>query len=184
MGGAVACYVPTLLLTYATTHGHTATIADRLADALRALGIGVDLRDVQQLGDADPGSYDAVVAGASVHAGHHQRAMLNWVKANRDNLAAVPTLFLSVSLTAAELRSATHRLTSPVDRPAAAPAGERSWVIPSRTRPSRSPGSGREGTSLAFPLFRGRLAGRSPSRGSPAAREWSSVAQAPPGRES
>ncbi len=63
MGGAAACYVPTLLLTDATTHGHTATIADRLADALRALGIGVDLRDVQQLGDADPGSYDAVVAG-------------------------------------------------------------------------------------------------------------------------
>jgi len=94
--------VPTLLLTYATTHGHTAKIASRLADALRALGIDVDLRDVKQVGDADPGSYDAVVAGASLHAGHHQRAMVNWVKANRDKLAELPTLFLSVSLTAAE----------------------------------------------------------------------------------
>ena len=96
-----AC-VATLLFTYATTHGHTAKIADRLAEALRAQGIDVDLRDIKQIGDGDPGSYDAVVVGASLHAGHHQRAMVNWVKANRDKLAARPTLFLSVSLTAAE----------------------------------------------------------------------------------
>ena len=94
--------MPTLLLTYATTHGHTAKIADRLAAALRAHGLDVDLRDIKQVGDAVPGSFDAVVVGASLHAGHHQRAMLKWVKANRDALADRPTMFFSVSLTAAE----------------------------------------------------------------------------------
>jgi len=105
--------VPSLLLTYATTHGHTAKIADRLAEALRAHGLDVDVRDVKQIGDRVPGSYDAVIAGASLHAGHHQRAMLNWVKANRDRLTDRPTLFFSVSLTAAEdtaeAREATQR---------------------------------------------------------------------------
>jgi len=101
------------LLIYATTHGHTARIADHLAEALRGHGVAVDLRDVKQIGDADAGVYDAVVAGASLHAGHHQRAMVNWVKANRDKLAERTTLFISVSLTAAddtpEARETTQR---------------------------------------------------------------------------
>ena len=77
-------------------------IAGRLAEALRAHGVDVELRDVKQIGAVDPGGYDAVVAAASLHAGHHQRAMVDWVKGNRDALAARPTLFVSVSLTAAE----------------------------------------------------------------------------------
>lgn len=94
--------MPTILLVYATTHGHTAKIADHLAQALRGQGLDVDVRDVKQAGNAGLDGYDAVVAAASLHAGHHQRAMVNWVKANRDALAERPSLFLSVSLTAAE----------------------------------------------------------------------------------
>ena len=105
--------MPTALVAYATTHGHTAKIADRLAEALRGDGVEVDLRQIKHVGDAEPDGYDAVVAAASLHAGHHQRAMVNWVKANRDTLAARPTLFISVSLTAAEdtaeAREATRR---------------------------------------------------------------------------
>jgi menaquinone-dependent protoporphyrinogen oxidase len=105
--------VPRLLLTYATTHGHTAKIADHLAEAFRGRGIEVEVRDVRQIGDADAGAYETVVVAASLHAGHHQRPIVNWVKANRDKLGATPTLFLSVSLTAAEdtpeAREATQR---------------------------------------------------------------------------
>lgn len=123
--------MPTLLLTYATTHGHTAKIADELAQALRSQGLEVDLHDVKQAGDADPGAYDAVAAAASLHAGHHQRAMVNWVKAHRDKLAERPTLFLSVSLTAVEdtdeARDATQRCIGDFEE-------ETGWK-PSRSEP-------------------------------------------------
>ena len=115
-GAGLACgrnAVATLLLTYATTHGHTAKIADHLVEALRRRVVDVDVRDVKHIGDADPAHYDAVVAAASLHAGHHQHTMVNWVKANRAKLADRPTLFISVSLTAAEdtpeARAATQR---------------------------------------------------------------------------
>ncbi len=105
--------MPSVLLTYATTHGHTAKVADHLAEALRAHGADVDLRDVEHAGEADLDAYDAVVAAASLHAGHHQRAIVNWLRVNRDKLTDRPTLFISVSLTAAEdtdeAREATQR---------------------------------------------------------------------------
>ncbi|MDP2710000.1 MAG: flavodoxin domain-containing protein [Solirubrobacteraceae bacterium] len=37
------------LVVYATTHGHTATIADRIGAALRSAGLEVDVRDVAAL---------------------------------------------------------------------------------------------------------------------------------------
>jgi len=91
-----------VLLLYATTHGHTAKIAARIADALRGGGLEVDLRDVKDTGDADPAGHKGVIVGASVHAGHHQRKMVDWVKNHRAGLEVVPSAFFSVSLTAAE----------------------------------------------------------------------------------
>lgn len=92
----------TVLLVYATTHGHTGKVAARIAAALQGEGVEVDLRDVKAGGDADPADYEAVIAGGSLHAGHHQRAIVDWVKAHRDVLAERPSAFFSVSLTAAD----------------------------------------------------------------------------------
>lgn len=91
-----------MLLVYATTHGHTAKVAGRISDALRDENVEVDLRDVKDLKDADPVDYEAVIAGGSLHAGRHQRAMVDWVKAHRAVLAERPSAFFSVSLTAAD----------------------------------------------------------------------------------
>ena len=66
------------LVVYASTHGHTANIATRLAEAMGEAGVEVDLRDVAQAADADPGCYDVVVVAASLHQEHHQKEIVVW----------------------------------------------------------------------------------------------------------
>jgi menaquinone-dependent protoporphyrinogen oxidase len=90
------------LVVYASTHGHTAKIAARIADAMRGEGRAVDVRDVAHAGDAEPGRYGLVVVGGSLHKEGHQKALVGWVTEHRDALAEVPSLFFSVSLTAAD----------------------------------------------------------------------------------
>lgn len=96
---------------YATTHGHTAKIASALAGAIRGASLDVVCRDVADPRDAKASDYDAVVAGASLHAGSHQREMVDWVKANRESLKQRPSAFFSVSLAAAEDTADAHEAT-------------------------------------------------------------------------
>jgi len=106
--------MPTVLLLHASTHGHTSRIAARIADVLAAEGIRVDARKAP-LGGADPSprDYDAVIAGASIHAGHHQKAIVAWAGRHHTTPATRPSAFFSVCLTAAddteESRAATRR---------------------------------------------------------------------------
>jgi menaquinone-dependent protoporphyrinogen oxidase len=104
-----------VLVLYASTHGHTAKVAARIADGLRAEGVDeVDVRDgAADAGTLEPGPYDALIAGGSLHAGHHQKELVDWVKSHRAAFADRPSAFFSVSLTAAddsdEAREATQR---------------------------------------------------------------------------
>jgi menaquinone-dependent protoporphyrinogen oxidase len=101
------------LVVYASTHGHTAKIAARLAQAMRAQGLEVDVRDVAGAADAKPGRYGVVVVGASLHKERHQKEIVRWVTERRQALGQVPSVFFSVSLSAAEdtdeARDATQR---------------------------------------------------------------------------
>src|SRR3954451_18040611 len=101
------------LVVYASTHGHTAKIAGRLAQAMRAQGLEVDVRDVAGAADAKPGRYDVAVVGASLHKERHQKEIVRWVTKHREALGRVPSVFFSVSLSAAEdtdeARDATRR---------------------------------------------------------------------------
>jgi menaquinone-dependent protoporphyrinogen oxidase len=101
------------LVVYASTHGHTAKIAARLAQAMRGQGLEVDLRDVAEAADAKPGRYDVVVVGASLHKERHQKEIVRWVSEHRETLEQAPSIFFSVSLSAAEdsveASSATQR---------------------------------------------------------------------------
>ena len=102
-----------ILVAFATTHGHTAKIAERIRAALERDGATVDVR---RLGDSHddpaPRDYDAVIAGGSIHAGHHQRGLIDWVSRHRVALDTVPSAFFTVCLTAAddteESRTATR----------------------------------------------------------------------------
>lgn len=91
-----------ILIIYATTHGHTEKVAARMAEAIRPEGFDVDLRGVADAGEADPAGHAAAIVGASLHAGHHQREIVNWIKSHREALASRPSAFFSVSLTAAD----------------------------------------------------------------------------------
>ena len=92
----------TVLLVYASTHGHTAKIAERIAGAMRSAGASVEVRTVEEAGEVRADSYDAVVVAASVHGGAHQAEIVRWAEKRRAVLELKPSAFVSVSLTAAE----------------------------------------------------------------------------------
>ena len=103
--------MPRILVLYASTHGHTAKIAARIAATLENDGATVDLRQLDR-SQPVPSDYDAVILGTSIHAGHHQRALLRWAEQHHTALATAPSAFFSVCLTAAdddeESRAATR----------------------------------------------------------------------------
>jgi len=103
---------PDVLVAFASRHGQTAKIAGRIADTLNADGVRAVPFDLERGGDIDPRDYDAVIVGGSLHAGHHQRSVGEWVEHHRSAIELRPNAFFSVSLTAAddsdEARAATR----------------------------------------------------------------------------
>ncbi len=101
------------LVVYASSHGHTEKIAARIAEAMRGQGMEVCVHDIAGAGEAEPGLYDVVVVGASLHRERHQQEIVDWVTARRDALEQRHSVFFSVSLSAAEdtedARAATQR---------------------------------------------------------------------------
>lgn len=91
-----------VLVLYASTHGHTAKIAERIARALEQAGAPAEVRRADAKVDVAPSGYAAVVAGGSIHAGHHQRELVEWARRHATSLGAMPSAFFSVSLSAAD----------------------------------------------------------------------------------
>ena len=100
-----------ILILYASKHGHTQKIAVRIARALEADGVTVQLRDAASATTVTPQEHDAVIVGASIHAGHHQREIVDWAKAHRTTLSGMPSAFFSVCLTAADDTDESHEAT-------------------------------------------------------------------------
>lgn len=90
-----------VLIVYSTQEGQTAKIADVVAEVLGAHGHDVTVRDVADTGNTIPDGYDAVVVGASIHMGKHDKHVVELVRRSRDTLDRLPTAFFSVSLAAA-----------------------------------------------------------------------------------
>lgn len=90
-----------ILVVYATTEGQTRKVARHVFDWLAAAGHAAELIPAAEAGDLDPAGFDAVTVAGSVHGGRYQAELVRWAKAAAPGLARVPTLFLSVSLTAA-----------------------------------------------------------------------------------
>lgn len=92
--------VARILVLYATIEGHTARIAERVAGRLRGAGHDVDLQPACE--EADLHGYEAVMVGASIHYGHHPASLRTLLRRHRAALAARPSAFFSVSLSAKE----------------------------------------------------------------------------------
>jgi menaquinone-dependent protoporphyrinogen oxidase len=86
---------------YATREGHTCRIAERIATDLRTLGFDVDLLEVRHPIPFSLERYSAAVLAASVHAGNHEKEMIQFVKDHRSELEHMTTAFLSVTLSEA-----------------------------------------------------------------------------------
>jgi menaquinone-dependent protoporphyrinogen oxidase len=87
---------------FATREGQTRKIAERVAADLRAHGMDVDLHDVRTIrAPIDWRAYTTVFLAASVHAGQHEREMIEFVRHNRDELWRLGAAFLSVTLSEA-----------------------------------------------------------------------------------
>jgi menaquinone-dependent protoporphyrinogen oxidase len=94
--------MPDVLVLYASKHGHTAKIAHRIAESLRDDGVTVDVKDSHLTAGLSPSEYDGVIVGASIHAGHHQREIVDWAKEHAVALSGKPSAFFSVCLAVAD----------------------------------------------------------------------------------
>jgi menaquinone-dependent protoporphyrinogen oxidase len=91
-----------VLIAYATTEGQTRKIAEKIANQVRELGHVAELVDIDRKPhNIDVDDFDAVIVAASVHQHDHQDAIEVFAAACRAALNAKPTMFLSVSLSAA-----------------------------------------------------------------------------------
>jgi menaquinone-dependent protoporphyrinogen oxidase len=105
----------TVALVYASTHGHTSKIVSRIAEAMRAQRLDVNVAEVGETADRLIQDCDAVLLAGSVHRGSHQPELVEFVRRHRHLLQGLPSAFVSVSLTAAdeedaEMRAETRRM--------------------------------------------------------------------------
>ncbi|MFC3957831.1 flavodoxin domain-containing protein [Halovivax cerinus] len=91
-----------LLIAYGTGEGQTEKVATRIGDVVAKRGHDVTAVNADETPpDVVVDDFEAVLVGASVHAGTHQKTVADFVRTNRDALAAKPTAFFQVSLSSA-----------------------------------------------------------------------------------
>jgi menaquinone-dependent protoporphyrinogen oxidase len=85
-----------VLLVYASHYGATKGIAERIGETLREEGLEVDLKAAEDdFGHLADKEYDAFVVGSAIHAGHWLPSAADFVRHNRDVLAARPSWLFS-----------------------------------------------------------------------------------------
>lgn len=82
-----------VLVAYASKHGATREIAERITQTLTAAGQQAQVRAVSAAGDL--AGYDAFVIGSAVYMGHWQKEAVEFVRRNRAVLAGRPVWLFS-----------------------------------------------------------------------------------------
>jgi menaquinone-dependent protoporphyrinogen oxidase len=82
-----------VLVGYASKHGGTREIAERIAKRLQATDVVVDLRSVAE--SFDVAGYKAYVLGSSIYIGHWNKAAVGFVHRNQAALAGRPVWLFS-----------------------------------------------------------------------------------------
>jgi menaquinone-dependent protoporphyrinogen oxidase len=77
-----------VLITYATKHGATAEIAEKIRLALRDAFVDSEVLPVENV--ATLTTYRAVVLGSAVYAGQWRKEAINFLEANEETLAQMP----------------------------------------------------------------------------------------------
>jgi menaquinone-dependent protoporphyrinogen oxidase len=82
-----------VLVAYASRHGATAGIAERIAQGLQAHGLSAEARPVDELGEVD--RYDAFVIGSAAYLFHWLKSATRFVKRHRALLETRPVWLFS-----------------------------------------------------------------------------------------
>lgn len=82
-----------VLVAYATRHGATAGIAERIASVLRSAGLSVHARAVRDVKDVE--QYDAVVLGSAAYMFHWLKPAAKFAQRHRKALASRPLWLFS-----------------------------------------------------------------------------------------
>lgn len=85
-----------ILVTYWTKTGSTKAVAQGIAEALGAAGLGTELKALDEVGDL--WSYDGFVIGAPVNGLHWKDEALAFVASHREVLSAKPTALFLLSI--------------------------------------------------------------------------------------
>jgi menaquinone-dependent protoporphyrinogen oxidase len=88
-----------ILVTYASQNGSTAGVAEAIADTLADSGLQVEVLPVSEVRDLS--SYRAVVAGSAIQSGAWLPEAMQFVQANRAELARKPFAAFLVCMTLA-----------------------------------------------------------------------------------
>ena len=97
----------TVLVAYASKHGSTQGIAQRIAEQLRQLGIQAEARPLDEV--SNPGSYEALVIGSAIYYGSWMKEATEWVHRNQAVLARRPVWLFSVGPLGTEVKDAEQQ---------------------------------------------------------------------------
>jgi menaquinone-dependent protoporphyrinogen oxidase len=87
---------------YATRESQSERVATRVAAGLREQCVDADVVNLKEArGPIDWHGYQAAFVVASVHAGHHEKEMIAFVKRHKEKLARLHASFLSLTLSQA-----------------------------------------------------------------------------------
>jgi menaquinone-dependent protoporphyrinogen oxidase len=91
-----------VLIVYGSTEGHTRDLCHFAARALGDAGFPTAVQPAgPEASQPDPTPYDAVILAASVHVGRYQAPLVAYAREQHPALNAMPSAFISVSLSAA-----------------------------------------------------------------------------------
>jgi menaquinone-dependent protoporphyrinogen oxidase len=82
-----------VLVAYATKHGSTTEIADKIAETLGSAGVHAVALPIEHIGDLN--SYSAVVLGSAVYAGQWLKEATHFLKTHERELAERPVWLFS-----------------------------------------------------------------------------------------
>ncbi len=82
-----------ILVAYATKHGATAEIAEKIGEVLRQEGLEAEVLPADRAGD--PSAYGAVVLGSAVYIGQWRKEAAKFLEANEAALSGKPVWIFS-----------------------------------------------------------------------------------------
>jgi menaquinone-dependent protoporphyrinogen oxidase len=122
---------PEVPVFFATTDGQTHTIAERFAAVLRDEGFDSRTIDLTRpdAHHVDWSRLRGALVGASLHMGKHQRAVATFIRSHAIDLNAHPSMFFSVSLSAASKDANEREAAQKIADAFPSPLGWTPWRV-------------------------------------------------------